>query len=122
MNPLVSGLTFGTLLAVLGFFLLWPVLGRELMTVFKRFVTVFLLKLGLAGLVLILLAKLQDSTVAGRFATGMLAAYLPLLFVQLFLFTNRLKKLEREGVMRPPDAGGGDEQAVSEKRDDREHG
>jgi hypothetical protein len=94
MNPMMAGFTSGTLLAALGFLLLWPVLGQDILKVFGRFVGVFLAKFFLVGLLIVLVHKQAGAEYVRLFATGLLATYLVLMMVQLVLFSKRLKHFE----------------------------
>ncbi len=99
MNPTMAGLSSGTLLALVGFLLLWPVLGQDILKVFGRFVGVFLGKLTVVGIAIVLVHKQMGAEFTGHFATGLLATYLVLMMVQLALFSKRLKHFEaNQGV------------------------
>lgn len=95
MNPLLSGVSVGVLVAALGFAMVWPALGKDFNAVFGRVVGAFLLKLLAVTAGLLLVFKLAGKEAAGLFATGLLGAYLPLLVLSLAPLRRRLDRMDR---------------------------
>lgn len=95
MNPLLSGISVGVLVAVAGFALVWPALGKDFNAVFGRVVGAFLMKLATVATGVIVVYKLGGREAAGLFATGLLGAYLPLLLLSLAPLRRRLDRLDR---------------------------
>jgi hypothetical protein len=95
MNPLLSGISVGVLVAVGGFALVWPALGRDFGAVFARVVAAFLLKLGAVTAGIVLVHAFAGREPAVLFASGLLGAYLPLLLLSLAPLRRRLDRLDR---------------------------
>ena len=87
------GIACALVLIGIGQFLVGSAIGQDVLKVMARFVAAFLLKLGLALVAMAAMAWYAREQLF-PFAVSLMAVFLPLLLLQLVLYTRKLKQAE----------------------------
>ncbi len=92
-HPAVAGLVSGVALSLLGLAVVWPALGKGLLSVLGRLTAVFLGKLFFI-VVLVLWTQARNPEHTAAYAVALAATVVVLLLVQAGLLVWRLGRLE----------------------------